>query len=360
MNNDYVEEVEECKAISYDNWSENLTLIEQTLPPAFECKQQCYAGSWTGKDTYLRENVSMLMTLDLPFQIDRKESHLERFLKDAMAHMLTAMNPQQKSLIRAVTSTTYDHVVIAWPKIRPELLIPRKVALSAGGQPIVFHNEPKLIPMDIFADPLTIKVVKWTSDRERLDKMDGSDRFVINSIKKYMNTRSVALFIHKEENNSCGVAAAGMPHVHVLVDRHREDKAVEICASHDEDLHVIRKKVLKANGDVTVQPVRNVIGFTGHLMNKPRLYLGSNDDRLHDLIKTLDQGDLAYLRVTEEACLGDVLDFVRPYDQRFEAYNWLDDSVEMEPTVLTASKRPLSISQDEDDDDTLDYQIKKS
>ena len=357
---------EENRELPYEQWSENLTLIEQTLPNAFECTQQCYAGSWTGKDTWLRENVSKLLPIDLPFQ-NCEETHLDRYLKETMAHQISCQDPKMKSLLKMVKMSRYDHVLITWPKLRPELILPRKVALSDDGKPIMFQNEEKLIPMDIFNDPLTTKVVKWMSDKDHLDPLNSADKFIINSIKKFINKKTLAVFIHKDTQDACGVAA-GLPHLHLVINRNHPGEAEEFLASHDYDLQLILKKVSKVSGDVTIQPVRHIVGLIGLLLNKPRLYLGSNENTLYSLTKAIKQGDITFQPLTAKDCLGEVDSLAKAFDKRLVEYNWSYESTQDSATVSTSGgnstheshSTPISISEDEgkdSDSDTIPYQI---
>ena len=175
---------------------------------------------------------------------------------------------------------------MAWGYIRPELLMLRKQWMTADHKVITFQGEPKLVTMNIFEELRHNKVLKWMSKKEKLDKLEPGPRYICNIIKNYVNNRKCALVIHKDKERECG--EVGMqPHLHCIMIRSLGNE--DSCPSTEEELRHIKKKISKAGGAITVQPIRSIFGLVDKMLAKPRLFLRTNNDKLLDIFKAVEE-----------------------------------------------------------------------
>ena len=100
-----------------------------------------------------------------------------------MANMVSAERASYKKLVKQAFRFSYYQVVIAWDNIRPEMFMPRKQAMTEDKKPVTFNGEPKLVQMDVFTEVLDHKVLKWMTEKDRLEKMDPKHRYTCNLIK---------------------------------------------------------------------------------------------------------------------------------------------------------------------------------
>ena len=292
-----------------------------STPSAFECQNIEFTTSWSHKDSELRIQIQCLEEIDLPDSNKKFEGQFSKFLKDTMSSLVTAEKAVDKKMLRKALKRKYDHIIMAWGSIRPELFMPRKQGLTVDQKPITFQGEPKIVTMKIFEELRQNKVLCWKSVGEKLDKLEPGPKYICNIVKTYVNNRECALVIHKDQERECG--EVGMqPHLHCIIIRSLENE--DSCPSTDEELKHINKKVSKAGGTVTVQPIRSIFGFVDKMLAKPRLFLGTNNDTLLDIFKAVEGKKVSFLPISEEDCLGEVKEFT-DFDPRLLEYNWSDD-----------------------------------
>ena len=94
-----------------------------------------------------------------------EKTHLEIFLIDSMAQMLSAVTSQGKNIIRQINNRNYEHVYIQWDKIHPKLLLPKKEVVTKNDQKL-------LVTLDVFTEAYDTNVILWRSEREALDNLE--------------------------------------------------------------------------------------------------------------------------------------------------------------------------------------------
>ena len=104
--------------------------------------------------------------IDLPESNKRFEGQLSKFLKDTILSLVTAEKAVDKKMLRKALKRNYDHIIMAWGYIRPELLMLRKQGMTADHKVITFQGEPKQVTMNIFEELRQNKVLKWMTRKK--------------------------------------------------------------------------------------------------------------------------------------------------------------------------------------------------
>ena len=110
----------------------------------------------------------------------------------------------------------YTHIIIGLQTINlihTLLLKPRleELGKTKTGQPLQFFK-----PIDD-SDLLTVKVSKWMSVKEDLDRLPKHLQFPLNQLKKLLNTSEVIGAIHPAACGNCDTQLAVGNHLHLVV-----------------------------------------------------------------------------------------------------------------------------------------------
>lgn len=199
----------------------------------------------------------------------------------------------------------YYGLVIYYDGLKLSHFIPHHVRRDQDGN-VMMSTYKKTEPQTEEGSPTTVReerIVKWATKKDTLDGMKQETRQACNAVKAYLGKTKVGLFYHNANQDEC--AMFGGAHLHAYV---KSEVTANGSYKYHHDVNPFRTMKAKCRatkgGYVKCGAVVSKLGLMCHLLQPPRMFIGSNHKDIHTLFLSASKSPLPP-SMTLSACLED-------------------------------------------------------